>query len=1694
MKREKYCLGIIIAMVGLFCILCGKKEVKAATAADVVNVAKGEVGVTGVPNKYTKDLGSINGSYSYAWCHAFVSWCAKQAGAGDIIPRTASCYNGVTWFQNHNRFHLRSSGYIPSAGDIIYFGSGGGSHVGIVTSVSSTNVYTIEGNARNTVKINGGYSNGYLLSNTYIYGYGSPAYDGPDPSPWVSFSNDTLPGSISIGTQYPLSGTISASANILNICIQVYKATDKTKVIGEVYVEPYTRSYDISNLTSGFFKVDEPGLYYVSGTAATADITGTRTTILNYYFVGLANDRTVEDGIYSIRPKGDNSLAIDIDGHQNGSGAKVLTADYDGTDYQKFYFKYVGNGYYKIINCKTKLVLDVEGARTDVGTAIQQCIDSDNSAQRWQVIPIDGHYYLVPEVANYRAMDVSYAGDTLKAGKKIQIWNLNATDPQFFDLVSEEYDNREGSIITFDTEGGSFPQALCEKKVTGVNTKRGTGAVVWYNVSGTTPDTNTWGAEAAISDSGVITKVRGYQQEGNLTVPEGGAVLSVHITGNSDIADALQVGRSVAFDSANKKVYVYDAEAYDGYLSRSKRILPGKEYGNLPVPSREGYIFAGWHTGSTEGNKVNWYSEADTSELHAEWIKKDQVKFASKMVYNGHQYELYDYPLSWKEAKQFCEEKGGYLVSISSEEENAKIKELMLNGTAGWYWLGCTDEEQEGAWKWVNGETFSYANWDTDYVETSGGTAENYGTIINIDNPPNKQNGDWNDSGERPINSGYYGVGNSGFICEYDQKNIEECTVTVKETECIYDGKEKKPTVTIKDGNKTLTNNQDYVVTYEKNINAGNAKIIITGKEAYSGTVEKSFTIAKAESEVSFLNSKMEKVYGDADFKNPVTAVTDGNITFVSTDISIASVQSDGTVEIHNAGTTEIKAIVTNGKNYKDSTAVFTLIVNKKVYDMSGVTFNSKTVTYDGQEHEITVEGELPDGVRVTYENNKQSKEGTYTVTAKFNGDNKNYEAIPDKTAVLRIQKATTGLYFPNTSVDKVYGDKDFINQIVNTENRTLTYSSDNTDVATVDSSTGKIRIKGVGTAVITVLAEATEEYQMDSTSFTLNVKKAVYDMSNVIFADKKVTYDGASHSIEVEGDLPEGVKVRYTGNSKTDAGTYEVKAIFTGDSNHEKIKDMSAELIINKKVIQTEFTNLVLEKRYGDADFQNPLKQECKEVEVKYSSSDTSVVSVDATGMVSIQGIGTATINAYAEKNNNYSFKEISYEVDVDKGIYDMTNISFGSEEVVYDHSAHSIKVEGDLPEGVSVSYRGNNKVNAGNYTVKAVFSGDFEHYETIRNLTATLTIKKATYNLTDIRFDDASVYYDGGEHSLKIEGKLPAGVSVTYQGNNKVLPGKYEVTAEFTGDEENYTKISSKRATLLIEKAMPEISFKEKNVEKTVGDKNFTNPIISNSSDNSVEYTSDDENVATISAAGNISIIGKGTTVIRATTSESDLYQEGQAEFVLTVKESPKKDNDKKADNKDTKPDKDPQDNNGKENPSKDKKVSKITIKGISKKIACGGKIKLTATVFPSEAKEKRVVWSTSNSKVAVVNQNGIVSVKKNSAGKKAVITAKATDGSNVRAVWKITSMKGRVKKVIISGTNKVKAGKSVKLKAKVTATSRANKKVCWTSNNEKYAVVSSKGVVKTKKAAKGKKVKITAMATDGTGKKSTIVIKIK
>ncbi|MCR5283167.1 MAG: family 16 glycosylhydrolase [Lachnospiraceae bacterium] len=173
----------------------------------------------------------------------------------------------------------------------------------------------------------------------------------------------------------------------------------------------------------------------------------------------------------------------------------------------------------------------------------------------------------------------------------------------------------------------------------------------------------------------------------------------------------------------------------------------------------------------------------------------------------------------------------------------------------------------------------------------------------------------------------------------------------------------------------------------------------------------------------------------------------------------------------------------------------------------------------------------------------------------------------------------------------------------------------------------------------------------------------------------------------------------------------------------------------------------------------------------------------------------------------------------------------------------------------------------------------------------------------------------------------------------------------------------------------------------------------------------------------------------------------------------------------------------------------VEKITLTGISKKIAAGKKITLTAALAPANAADQTLTWKSSNPKYATVSDKGVVTTKKAGAGKTVTITAAANDGSGKIGTYKIRIMKHAVKKITLKASKKtVKAGKSVKIRAKVNPSdAKTNRTLTWSVDNSAYATVSKKGVVKTTLAGKGKTVKITAAATDGSNKKKTITIKI-
>ena len=178
-----------------------------------------------------------------------------------------------------------------------------------------------------------------------------------------------------------------------------------------------------------------------------------------------------------------------------------------------------------------------------------------------------------------------------------------------------------------------------------------------------------------------------------------------------------------------------------------------------------------------------------------------------------------------------------------------------------------------------------------------------------------------------------------------------------------------------------------------------------------------------------------------------------------------------------------------------------------------------------------------------------------------------------------------------------------------------------------------------------------------------------------------------------------------------------------------------------------------------------------------------------------------TATVSA-----PNFDTATLSATLTINKATYDMSRVVFADKSVAYDGNAHSLEAT-NLPDGVTVTYIGNNQTNVGTYTVLAVFSGDSANYNPVANMTATLTVTQNA--VQGVTFANRTVTYDGAAHSLAIEGNLPQGIAVVYEGNSQTNAGTYTVTAKFVGSNPNYEQLPDMTATLTIEKRELQIEF---------------------------------------------------------------------------------------------------------------------------------------------------------------------------------------------------------------------------------------------------------------------------------------------
>ena len=224
-------------------------------------------------------------------------------------------------------------------------------------------------------------------------------------------------------------------------------------------------------------------------------------------------------------------------------------------------------------------------------------------------------------------------------------------------------------------------------------------------------------------------------------------------------------------------------------------------------------------------------------------------------------------------------------------------------------------------------------------------------------------------------------------------KKISDCVVTLQSMSYTYDGTEKKPVVTVKDGSNTLTNGKDYEVAYENNINAGTAKVTVTGKGNYTGTVTMNVVIKKAASVITAshitkaTSAKAQKVSIGAKVKGGAKLTYKSNNKYVTVDK-----KGQVTIAKKFVGQATITITAAATKNYNAGTKKVTVTVNPASTKLSSVKNSaSKSMKVAWKKNAAVT------GCQVQYATAKNFK-GAKTVTVK-----------KAKTTSTTIKKLTKG-------------------------------------------------------------------------------------------------------------------------------------------------------------------------------------------------------------------------------------------------------------------------------------------------------------------------------------------------------------------------------------------------------------------------------------------------------------------------------------------------------------------------------------------------------------------------------------------------------------------------------------------------------------------------------------------------------------
>ena len=602
-----------------------------------------------------------------------------------------------------------------------------------------------------------------------------------------------------------------------------------------------------------------------------------------------------------------------------------------------------------------------------------------------------------------------------------------------------------------------------------------------------------------------------------------------------------------------------------------------------------------------------------------------------------------------------------------------------------------------------------------------------------------------------------------------------------------------------------------------------------------------------------------------------------------------------------------------------------------------------------------------------TITNFNTNKVGSYSATITYEGISNtfNYEVI--EKVILNPLKS---INLNKTSGTKYIGETENLTVIYNpsntTDNKNVTWTSSNNNVASINN--GVVTAKGIGNAVITAKVG----------NLTASYKITVIKHDNpVIVKANTLTYNGKEQELITVSNIKGNICYSYNSISscsknesipkKINAGEYTIYYFVSGDNNYNS-KSGSIKVNINKKVITKPVSSS--DKTYnGTIQNSNIVKPDGVSIKNGSIESATNVGKYNITYILDQNHIwndGSNNDVTVIWKINPYN---ISYAL-----VNGVSDKVYNGNNIVQDN----INVTVPIPSGktsnptYNVTYKDN--LNSGVATMIITGTGNYTGTKNV-----TFKINKAN-NPVIVKAN--TLTYNGKEQELITVSNIKGNVCYSYNpisscSKNESIPkkinaGEYTVYYFVSGDNNYNSKSGSIKVN--INKKSGNISYLNKSITKTQGDQAFTN-VLTKTGDGIINYSSSDNKVATIDKNGKVTILSSGNTVIKAIVidGENYFYNIKEASYTLTV----------------------------------NKKIINIPITSISLNKTSGTKYigeteNLVVSYNPSNTTDnKSITWTTSNSKVATIN-NGVV--KAVGVGN-AVITAKVM---NKTATYNITVKK--------------------------------------------------------------------------------------